>query len=112
MKSRKHVNQATKHAFFDYIWESTRFKMQASLVNLVKRKIIWSKKQTSSIDQSYNLDNWNKMHQTISPRRLLVHDNEHPHMRPTPSWPPKSLIYSNMKECYNNSTIAFFSSSN
>ena len=40
MKSRKHVNQARKHEFFDYIWESTRFKMQANLVNLVKRKII------------------------------------------------------------------------
>jgi hypothetical protein len=32
-------------------------KMQASLVNLVKRKIIRSKKQASSIDPSYNLSN-------------------------------------------------------
>ena len=99
MKSRKHVNQVRKHTFFDYIWESIRFKMQASLVNLVERKIIWSKKQTSSIDQSYNLTIEIQCIKTISPHRL-VHDNEHPHMKSTPSWPPKSLIYSNMKECY------------
>ena len=55
MKPRKYVNQTRKHKFFDYTWASTRFKLQASLINLVKRKITWSKKQTSSKDQSYNL---------------------------------------------------------
>ena len=99
MKSRKHVNQTRKHEIFDYIWASTRFKMQASLVNLVERRIIWSKKQTSLIDQSYNLTIEISCIKTTSPHRL-AHDNEHPHIRSTPSWAPKSFFYSNVRKFY------------